>query len=127
MSWILSFVELYESGVSYRMWVEPSVLLSAFVNRELNLFWTLIIKLVELNQILESSRESWIRKEVNLHITGCTKKIWGNFPLLPVQTLPQTYTRRNHTSGSLIQVMNYQTNIEQYVTSFSVFEIQISP
>ena len=78
MSWILFFVELYwiESGVDYHrrveLWVEPSVLLSASGNRELNRFWGLIINdliWIESTWILVNPSELWIMKEVAVRIT----------------------------------------------------------
>ena len=76
MSWILFLSNWIESGVGYHrrveLWVEPSVLLSAFVNRELNPFWKLImneLNLIESTWILVNPSESWIMKEVAVHIT----------------------------------------------------------
>ena len=79
MSWILFLVEFYwiGSGVDYHrrieLWVEPSVLLSAFGNRELNRFWELImndLNWIESTWILVNPSELWIMKEVAVHITG---------------------------------------------------------
>ena len=79
MSWILYFVEFcwLESGLDYHirveLWVEPSVLLSAFGNRGLNRYWELNINdlnWIESTWILVNPSELWIMKEVDEHITA---------------------------------------------------------
>ena len=70
MSWIVFFVEWYwvESDVGYHrwveLWVEPSVLPSAFVNCDFNASWKLIINelnWIESTWILVNPGESWKR------------------------------------------------------------------
>ena len=119
MSWIVFFVEWYwvESGVGYHrwveLWVEPSVLLSAFVNRDFNPFWKLIINelnWIESTWILVNPSESWIMKEVNVHITAFYHRLFTinwvvvfvwlhDFPKIAVGLLASILTWKPHKSG----------------------------